>query len=153
MRLHLTIVFISLIAPCSISKPPAEETIWLTSFEEAKTKATNDNKAILIVFSGSDWCKSCIRLERSVLSNPGFHEYANESLVLLKVDFPRKKTNRLSEDQQTSNEKLAEKYNQQGKFPHLVLLDKSGQVTATIEQPSLDVDQFIRVLNKYLDES
>ena len=39
---------------------------WKTSFEEAKKQAAADNKNILLVFSGSDWCAPCIKLDRNV---------------------------------------------------------------------------------------
>ena len=29
---------------------------WNTNFDEAKIKAEKENKNILLVFSGSDWC-------------------------------------------------------------------------------------------------
>lgn len=39
---------------------------WKTNFEEAKATATEQNKSILLVFSGSDWCGPCIKLDKNV---------------------------------------------------------------------------------------
>ena len=40
---------------------------WKTNFETAKTEATKQNKNILLVFSGSDWCGPCIKLDRDIM--------------------------------------------------------------------------------------
>ena len=36
---------------------------WKTNFEEAKIEAAKENKNILLVFSGSDWCAPGRKLE------------------------------------------------------------------------------------------
>ena len=41
---------------------------WKTNFEEVKTEATVSNKKILLVFSGSDWCAPCIKLDKNISS-------------------------------------------------------------------------------------
>ena len=45
---------------------------WKTNFEEAKTQAMNENKNILLVFSGSDWCAPCIKLDKTVWQSEEF---------------------------------------------------------------------------------
>ena len=47
---------------------------------------------------------------------------------MLKADFPRRKANKLSEEQTALNEKLAETYDQEGFFPLVVVLNKNGKV-------------------------
>ena len=39
---------------------------WLTDFENAKELAKEENKKIILVFSGSDWCAPCIKLENEI---------------------------------------------------------------------------------------
>ncbi len=46
---------------------------WKTNFEVTKTEATNQNKNILLVFSGSDWCGPCIKLDRDIWKSAEFH--------------------------------------------------------------------------------
>ena len=101
---------------------------WVGNLQEAKTLAQKENKRILLVFSGSDWCRNCILLDREVFSSPEFQRLAEQQLVLLKADFPRKKKNQLSPDQQTINGDLAKKFNAQGEFPRVVLMDSQEQV-------------------------
>ena len=40
--------------------------IWITDFDSALKKAKENNKYLLIEFSGSDWCPPCIRLNDEV---------------------------------------------------------------------------------------
>ncbi|GJM28155.1 MAG: hypothetical protein DHS20C17_07900 [Cyclobacteriaceae bacterium] len=100
---------------------------WMNNLEDAKTRAREDNKRILLVFSGSDWCRNCILLDQEVFSSPEFQELAQQELVLLKADFPRKKKNQLSESQQSINSKLAKTFNPTGDFPKVILMDSSEQ--------------------------
>src|SRR5688572_31835841 len=41
---------------------------WLTDIEAAKKKAAAENKPILALFTGSDWCPACIKWEKEVFS-------------------------------------------------------------------------------------
>ena len=39
---------------------------WETTWKDATQKASAENKKIVLVFSGSDWCIPCIKLEKEV---------------------------------------------------------------------------------------
>jgi thioredoxin-related protein len=101
---------------------------WLTNFDEAKQKATIENKYILLNFSGSDWCGPCIKMKKEVFESEEFLSISNQQLVLVRADFPRSKKNQLSKEQSKHNEALAEKYNPNGKFPYTLLLTNTGEV-------------------------
>ncbi|MCB0468067.1 MAG: thioredoxin family protein [Aequorivita sp.] len=101
---------------------------WQTDFETAKQISSVENHPIILVFQGSDWCAPCIKLDREIWSSEEFKAYSKEHFVMLQADFPRKKANRLNDEQQEKNNQLAEKYNKQGYFPFVVVLDKDGNV-------------------------
>lgn len=122
--------------------------IWLNDYDKALQQARTQNKMILLVFSGSDWCKPCIRLEQQVLSTDVFREYATENLILLKADFPRKRKNRLTKTQQQHNDQLAEKYNSAGAFPYAVLLDSEGEAQKSLNTNVENVYDFIKQIPK-----
>ena len=103
---------------------------WTADFSTAREEATNLNRHILLVFAGSDWCNPCIKLDREIWSSPEFQSLAEDQFVMLKADFPRKKQNQLSSDQQVKNNQLAKRYNSQGIFPLVVLLNAEGKVMA-----------------------
>lgn len=122
---------------------------WQTDFELAKAQATNESKPIVMVFQGSDWCASCIKLDREVWSTDEFKAFANNHFVMLKVDFPRKKNNSLSSDQEQKNKLLAEKYNQNGFFPLVVILDNSGTVKGQTGYKQMAVGDYVQHLMSF----
>ncbi len=101
---------------------------WLTNWDQAQSKATQENKLILLNFSGSDWCAPCIKMKKEVFESEAFLSIAEKELVLVRADFPRSKKNQLPKEQIAHNEKLAEKYNSNGKFPLTLLVDAKGNV-------------------------
>ncbi len=101
---------------------------WQTDFETAEKLASEENRPIILVFQGSDWCAPCIKLDREIWRSDEFKSYSKDHFVMLQADFPRRKANALSDEQQEKNNQLAEKYNKQGYFPFVVVLDKEGNV-------------------------
>lgn len=99
------------------------EASWSENFAEVQKEAKENDKHILLNFTGSNWCPPCMLLEKEVFAQPEFANYANESLSLMKVDFPRgiKQSSKLKEQ----NESLAEKYGIRG-FPTVIILDSNG---------------------------
>ncbi len=120
---------------------------WTTFLEVAKTEAISSNKNILLVFSGSDWCAPCIKLDRTIFQSDVFKAEAEKKWVLLKADFPKKKGNALSETQTESNKKLAEKYNKEGNFPLVVLLDATGKVLGITGYKNVSPTEYVQLLN------
>jgi thioredoxin-related protein len=97
---------------------------WLSDYKQAQEQAKTKNKLLLLNFTGSDWCGWCIRLQREVFSQPSFHEYADKNLVLMEVDFPRRKEQ--PKDVQMQNQNLAMQYNVEG-FPTIIVLNGEGK--------------------------
>jgi thioredoxin-related protein len=98
--------------------------VWQTDYAAAKSAATQQNKYILLDFTGSDWCPYCIKMDKEVFAKPAFSTFADQKLVLVKLDFPRR-TNQ-SATEKSQNQELAKKYGIEG-FPTYVLLDPSGK--------------------------
>ncbi|MDQ7961565.1 thioredoxin family protein [Flavobacterium lindanitolerans] len=123
---------------------------WNTSLSEAKTIASKENKPILLVFSGSDWCAPCIKLEKNVWLSEEFKKEANVGWVLVKADFPKKKNNQQSEEQKTQNKTLAEKYNKEGFFPLVVVLDKTGKVLGKTGYENIKASEYISLIKSFI---
>ena len=102
----------------------AAELNWLTDLSAAQAQAKKEKKMLMLDFTGSDWCSWCTKLKKEVFDTKEFADYAKENLVLVEVDFPRKK--KLDAAQQKANEALMEKYKVKG-FPTLVVLNADGQ--------------------------
>ncbi len=117
---------------------------WETDFEKARQTAKNSNKLIILNFSGSDWCGPCIRMHKEIFGSSAFTSFASENLVMVNADFPRLRKNQLPAEQQSKNDKLADIYNKQGKFPMTLLLNADGKVLKEWEGlPNLTPEAFI----------
>ncbi len=104
---------------------PAWAAEWMTDLEAAKAKAAAENKAVLVDFTGSDWCAWCIRLRQQVLDTPAFETYARDKFVLMEVDVPRNPS--FNKELRARNEKLCEEYGVEG-FPTVLVLTPQGDV-------------------------
>lgn len=119
---------------------------WKLSMDEAQALAKKENKSLVLVFQGSDWCAPCIKLDKSIWSTDDFKAYAQDHLVMVKADFPRKKANALSVQQQKHNQQLAERYNPQGYFPLVVVFNSDGQVTKTLGYANKSPREYIALM-------
>ena len=120
---------------------------WQTNFEEAKKIATEQDKNVVIVFSGSDWCAPCIKLDKNIWQSEAFKKEAAAEWVLVKANFPRKKANELPKEQTEHNRKLAEKYNMEGSFPLVVVLDKNGKVLGKMGFKNVSPEEYIKMIH------
>src|SRR5690349_9327424 len=111
-------IAIGLIACWALLQAGAEELHWLTDLPKAQAQAKKENKLVMLDFTGSDWCGWCIKLNKEVFSKPEFAKYAKDNLVLVEVDFPRRKEQ--TEQQKKANQELQEKYKIEG-YPTIIV--------------------------------
>ena len=123
MKKHLTKFLLATIASASLLTARAEELKWHTDLAKAQAEAKAEKKMVMLDFTGSDWCGWCIKLNKEVFAKPEFVEFAKKNLVLVEVDFPRKKEQ--SAEQKKANQALQSKYQIQG-YPTLIVLDADG---------------------------
>jgi thiol:disulfide interchange protein len=93
---------------------------WLTKMDKAQEQAKETGLPILVVFTGTSWCPYCIKLEKAVFSESAFDTFANQNLVLLKLDFGPGGTPNSKKD-----EALQKEYGVKG-FPTYFLTDATG---------------------------
>jgi len=98
---------------------------WLTNYSKAVEQAKESDKAILLDFTGSDWCPWCIKMKKETLDTGAFRDYAEKNLVLMEVDFPQNKPQPDSVKKQ--NAELGKKFKADG-FPTFVVVSKTGRV-------------------------
>ena len=139
--------FISILALLFSLHSFAQE--WLTNFNTAEELASNSHQSIVLVFQGSDWCAPCIKLNKDIWSTAEFQKLAKNHFIMVKADFPRKKSNQLSKELQAQNAKLAERYNNQGFFPLVVVLDGKGSVLGKMGYEKLSPKAFFNKLTAF----
>lgn len=120
---------------------------WFTNIEKAKSIATKNGQNILMVFAGSDWCKPRIQFKKDILQNSVFSNQKGKELVILYLDFPARKKNKLPKEQTKHNETLADQYNRSGTFPKIILLDAQGEKLITIAFEGQSVEAFSNELS------
>lgn len=143
-HIYLVLTFISI----SIYSISAQN--WQTDINVAKKIALTENKTIILVFQGSDWCAPCIKLDREIWSTETFKSYAKTNFVMLQADFPRKKKNALSSKIAKANAKLAETYNSNGIFPFVVVLDSKGNVLGKTGYKKVTPEAYIKTLITFI---
>lgn len=91
-----------------------------TDYSAAKIEASETNKDVLIVLTGTEWCKPCIKMKKNVFSSQEFIDFANEKFVVFEVNLI------MPMDINSENYKeytaFKEKY-QTNALPSLILLD------------------------------
>jgi thioredoxin-related protein len=122
---------------------------WLKDIDQAQKEAKLKNHKIILVFQGSDWCAPCIKLDHKIWSKTEFIDFANDHYVMVQVDFPRKKKNKLDKAQQAKNNALADQYNKRGFFPYVVVLDKNKKILGTTSYKNISVSEYIKLLEAF----
>lgn len=129
---------------------PFDTMLWHTRYNEALALAKKDSLPLILVFSGSDWCKPCIILHEKVLVTDTFSTWAKTNAVLVSVDFPRLKKNALPKELVKQNEMLADRFNPTGVFPLFLILTPEEKIIGNVEFHNDTPEQFILLITKLL---
>lgn len=108
---------------------PAFALEWTEDFAAAKRQAKTEKKLVLMDFTGSDWCRNCMRLRGQVLDTPEFEAYAEDKFVFMEVDCPRSK--KLPDKLTKQNQELCNTYHISG-FPTLLVVTPKGEVVGGV---------------------
>ena len=100
---------------------------WTSDFEKAKLTAAKENRLMYVLFTGSDWCGYCIKLQKEVLSTKEFQKLGEKDFIFVYIDFPRKSR----ADNPMANRVLSRMYKVQG-FPTACVMTPNGQVLEKI---------------------
>jgi len=142
----IMIAFLLMALLGQISAQEEQNLTWFTNLEVAKEYAAANEKDILMVFAGSDWCRPCKRFKKDILDAKKFKTWGSEEVVILYLDFPAKKKNRLSKDQTAHNEALSEQYNKSGYLPYLLLIDSEENVIGNPKYWGQSPKKFVKEL-------
>jgi thioredoxin-related protein len=96
---------------------------WTTDYKAALSQAKSQKKLVLLDFTGSDWCGYCKLLDKEVLAQPSFKDFADKNYVQVTLDFPHGKE--LPDELKQQNDALAKQFKIEG-FPTLIVLNPDG---------------------------
>ncbi len=144
----LLVLFVFLFTSCNNGQTSSSGNLdWNGNLEKAIEQAKKENKAVLVNFTGSDWCIWCKRLSSEVFQQKEFEAYAKESLVLVMLDFP--KDIQQSQETKTYNNMLAQKYGIQG-FPTILIFNNQGKLVAQTGYQPGGAANYVQHIKSYL---
>lgn len=126
---------------------PAFAAEWMTDLDAARTKAAQEGKAVLVNFTGSDWCGYCIRMKKAVLDTPEFEAYLADKLVPAEVDVPRYP---IPPEEREHRMALCREYGVTG-FPTFLVLNSAGEILGGFSGARPDVASTTVVLDEALE--
>jgi protein disulfide-isomerase len=98
---------------------------WTEDYASAVANAKKEHKMVLLDFTGSDWCVWCQRTDKEVFATQKFKDFADQNLILVRLDFPNSKPQ--TDALKAQNVGLRDKFGVEG-YPTLVVLDGKGKV-------------------------
>ena len=122
---------------------------WETDFKRAAKKADRKDRYMLLDFTGSDWCGWCIKLDNEVFNKSEFKDYARKNLILVEVDFPRKKKQSKSLEKQNAD--LALRYGIRG-YPSIIILAPDGTFVAKTGYKRGGAEKYVAHLEELIDK-
>ncbi len=132
----------------AVISSPAQNTPWIPTWNQADSIARSRDIPLLLVFSGSDWCKPCMRLEKTIFQSSLFMQNCGKKFAAIRADFPQKKNRLPGPEAALANDLLAAQYNPQGIFPYLLLISP-GTGNRLILPDSFDnPEEFIRQIER-----
>lgn len=109
---------------------------FIDDYDLALQRSEASGKPILAVFSGSDWCYWCRKLDQDFLQQSAFTAAVTNDIILLYVDSP-KDTSILSEKARQANPGLVKKYGVRG-FPSMMFLyGAKGQYVGDVKRKDM----------------
>ena len=144
----------ALMAQSAESSYEAHNPGWMVDLDKAYELSQKEGKPIMANFTGSDWCGWCKRLTASVFSKDEFKTWAEDKVILLELDFPRR--SKIPEKYQKQNYSLQQAFkvtgyptvwvfnldkDDSGKF-QIAALGKTGYAPS-VEQFTGAVDQML----------
>ena len=114
-------------------------------WDAALKKAASEKKNVLALFTGSDWCIWCKRLEGEILSKKEFCDNVGKTFVPVFLDFPSDKS-LVPEATAKRNKELAKKYKVRG-YPSVLILDAKGEVLAETGYDRVGPAEYLAKLN------
>ncbi|MFB6341210.1 thioredoxin fold domain-containing protein [Saccharicrinis sp. FJH62] len=121
----------------------AEEKKWSQDYTKVNFNEPS-TELYLIYFSGSDWCKPCIKMKAELLDSNEFMQYAKD-FKLYQADFPYR--TKQEKPLKKFNETLADKYDKDGQFPYLVVVNGQGERVFATGYKDIPVTSFIKLLD------
>jgi thiol-disulfide isomerase/thioredoxin len=121
--------------------------VWEPDMGTAMHEAQETKRHILVLFTGSDWCEWCQKMDDEVFSQREFAVYTHANYIIVKLDYPRQTPQ--SESTKRENAEMLRRFDVRG-FPNAVIMDENSRVLTRIEgYREGGVTNFIAIMKQY----
>ena len=114
-----------LLAACQTTRSSTTSGEWTDDFEAAREVARQRRLPILLNFTGSDWCGTCIAMEDEVFSKSKWKSYARDHLITVSIDISIEEMEDMRKAD-PAKDAIRIQYDIKG-YPTFVLLDDDGE--------------------------
>ena len=124
---------------------------WSNNLENAIKDSKKSGRPIMLVFTGSDWCLWCQKLDRDIFAKPEFSQWSKK-LIKMEIDFPQSTS--LPKRITDRNEWLLERYEKHVEsYPTILFINAKGKVLAKTGYINNDVNNWIANADKILPKT
>jgi thiol-disulfide isomerase/thioredoxin len=123
---------------------------WYTDIAEAQAAATKENKRILALFTGTDWCGPCQQFKAEVENDEQFAGIFSGSFIFFKNDWLRNTSQPEAVKEEVG--RVKRKYRISA-YPTLKVLDAEGEVLDTVEWTKVRGGSFKEAMIEAIDIS
>ena len=149
MRMTFLALFVLISSFSFAQEYTAENEGWLVDVNEAYDESKKTGKPILANFTGSDWCGWCKRLTKSVFIHDEFKDWAKKNVVLLELDFPRRK--QLPQNIRQQNASLRKAFSVRG-YPTIYVFDLEKNDKGGYEISALGKTNYKKTVKEFTDD-
>ena len=116
------------------------------AYDEAKARALEEEKPLLLIFTGSDWSALSITFEEEILNHVTYQSWEKRTVIPLLVDFTRSG----SDQDRTLNRALATRFDI-ASYPYAIFVDpKTEQELGRLTHDSKGPAEWVRRANAIL---
>ena len=146
----LAVIIVALGATIGVCTEPKGND-WSNNLETAIKDSKKSGRPIMLVFTGSDWCLWCQKLDRDIFSTPEFSRWS-EKLIKMEVDFPQSES--LPKKITDRNQWLLERYEKHVEsYPTILFINAKGKVLAKTGYINNDVNNWIANADQILPKT
>lgn len=121
--------------------------VWEPDIGSAMHEAQVTKRHVLVLFTGSDWCVWCQKMDDEVFSQREFAVYTHSNYVIVKLDYP--KDTPQPDSVKRENAEMLRRFEVKG-FPNAVIMDENSRVLTRIEgYQEGGAANFIRIMKQY----
>jgi hypothetical protein len=119
---------------------------WHLDFEEAREKAKQEQKPLLITFVGPNWCPHSDQIEEEILSDVKWQAAAEREAILVRIEIPEE----FSEETYPGKE-IQEKFAVE-ECPAIVLVEPSGEEISKLTFLPISAKELLKTIHTTLED-